>query len=143
MMHGLTLIEVLVYMTLLSFLLIGTHTMSTAITADAARIHAETQILSEGIFISKLLTEAVTNNAVVYAGTGSLSLSDGRVFRLVSDVLWYDYGSTSQQLTHSPVKLSMFESVLVSSTTAPTYVVVSFTLSVPGTERSFISLLYP
>jgi prepilin-type N-terminal cleavage/methylation domain-containing protein len=143
MIRGFTLIEVLVYMTLLSLLFVGTHTMSSAITSTAERIHAETQILSEGIFISILIKDAITGSTVTHAGDDSFVLSDGRAFRRVNDVLWYDYANTSQQLTYPPISLSAFTGTLVSSPTEPTYVEITFTLSDHGVHHSFTSLLYP
>lgn len=142
MMRGLTLIEVLVYMTLLSLLLVGTHTMSSAIATAAQRTHVETQILSEGIFISNLIKNSAAQSPVSHVEHDSLALSDGRVFRQTDGVLWYEYEDTAQQLTFPPVTLSVFESTVVSSTTTPTHMEVRFTLSAHGIDRSFTSLLY-
>ena len=144
MMHGLTLIEVLVYMALLSFLLFGVYTMNLAITTATSRIHTETQILSEGIFISELIKDAAyQNQPTVYAGDDSLRLSDGVAFRRVGDVLWYDYRSTSQQLTYTPIALTEFVSTVVSSTSTPSYIEVSFRLSNEGVSRMFSTFIYP
>ena len=142
MMRGLTLIEVLVYMTLLSLLLVGTHTISSAIATAAQRTHVETQILSEGIFISNLIKNSAAQSPVAHIEHDSLVLSDGRIFRQTDGVLWYEYGNTGQQLSYLPITVSVFENLLVSSTTAPSYVEVVFTLSAYGIERSFTSLLY-